>query len=297
MYAKYTVPSTQNVYTVSHREIVMMCCAIKAITGWHINETATISRERSGGQGYLAANRFGPAIGGSHSSMTAEGDNSVLMMKVAMEYLADLATKMDPKKNARGSIGYLLQQVTPGVVLRGFKGGSGTDVDFIRKILKIREELLFTQLAKVMMVKGGSKEEKRVARFKIWSQQQQDLVQSAARAYSERLISDLAIEKIALADAELQPILKKMYNLYLISLLQENIGFFLTNGLISKGGADSLRGDFNKLIADISPEALALAEGFGITEEMLSAPIARDWELYNSYDNAGEMDKYEDLVR
>jgi len=88
-----------------------------------------------------------------------------------------------------------------------------------------------------------------------------------------------------------------MYNLYLISLVQDNIGFFLTNGLISKGGANALRGDFNKLIADISPEALALAEGFGITEEMLSAPIARDWELYNSYDNAGEMDKYEDLVR
>ena len=44
--------------------------------------------------GYLEANRFGFAISGSHSSRTAEGDNSVLMNKVASEF----AKKVDPKE-------------------------------------------------------------------------------------------------------------------------------------------------------------------------------------------------------
>ena len=44
--------------------------------------------------GYLEANRFGFAISGSHSSRTAEGDNSVLMNKVASEF----AKKVNPKE-------------------------------------------------------------------------------------------------------------------------------------------------------------------------------------------------------
>ena len=41
--------------------------------------------------GYLEANRFGYAISGSHSSRTAEGDNAVLMNKVASELVQKLA--------------------------------------------------------------------------------------------------------------------------------------------------------------------------------------------------------------
>lgn len=37
--------------------------------------------------GYLACNRFSDAVGGAHAGMTAEGDNAVLMQKVAKELL------------------------------------------------------------------------------------------------------------------------------------------------------------------------------------------------------------------
>ena len=296
MYAKFSLPG-RDVYTISHREIVMMCCAIKAITGWHINTAATVSRERCGGQGFLAANRFGPAIAGSHSSMTAEGDNSVLMMKVVMEYLADMAVKMRPDKNLPVFLEFMAPAYTPGVVLRRGKAGSGADIEYLRKVIELREKLLFIKVAKKMAVKVADKSELRAKRFEMWSEQHQDLIQAAGRAYSEKLISDICHEKIESADENLQPVLKKMYNLYLITVLQENISFFLTNNLISRRGAADLRDHYDRLIKEIAPDALALADGFGITDEMLSAPIARDWELFNSYDNAGEMKEYEDRVR
>ena len=60
---------------------------LKALTGWSLGRIADNCRERCGGMGFLEANRFGYAISGSHSSRTAEGDNSVLMNKVASELI------------------------------------------------------------------------------------------------------------------------------------------------------------------------------------------------------------------
>lgn len=48
---------------------------------------ATTTVERCGGQGYLACNRLMELFQGAHSGITAEGDNSVLMQKVAKEIL------------------------------------------------------------------------------------------------------------------------------------------------------------------------------------------------------------------
>ncbi|XP_018021744.1 putative acyl-coenzyme A oxidase 3.2, peroxisomal, partial [Hyalella azteca] len=71
-----------------HASVVTKCCAIKPLAAWHLERTATICRERSGGQGFLSCNRFGTFIGLAHAAVTAEGDSSVLMQKVAKERLA-----------------------------------------------------------------------------------------------------------------------------------------------------------------------------------------------------------------
>ena len=68
-------------------EVLILCCVLKPLVTWHAENTATTTRERCGGQGYLSANRFGEAIGGAHAGLTAEGDNRVLMQKVTKELL------------------------------------------------------------------------------------------------------------------------------------------------------------------------------------------------------------------
>ena len=66
---------------------VILCCALKPLCSWHCGEAGNTCRERCGGQGFLSANRLGEIIGFSHAGMTAEGDNRVLMQKVAKELL------------------------------------------------------------------------------------------------------------------------------------------------------------------------------------------------------------------
>ena len=43
-----------------------------------------------------------------------------------------------------------------------------------------------------------------------------------------------------------------------------------------------------QLCAELTPQALALVEAFGLPENVVSAPISRDWVKYNERDNQGE---------
>merc|ERR1719499_267718 len=66
-------------------EVMVLCTVIKPLVAWNCNEVGNVARERAGGQGYLSVNRLGETITFAHAGMTAEGDNSVLMQKVAKE--------------------------------------------------------------------------------------------------------------------------------------------------------------------------------------------------------------------
>ena len=58
-----------------------------------------------------------------------------------------------------------------------------------------------------------------------------------------------------------------------------------TGAKVGKAAADLCR--------KVAPQALALCDAFGISDEMLNAPIARDWIKYNSVDNKGEVEGVE----
>ena len=47
--------------------------------------------------------------------------------------------------------------------------------------------------------------------------------------------------------------------------------------------------EYNNLCADVAAISPELVGSFGIPEELLSAPIARDWQGFNQYDNRGEV--------
>ena len=59
---------------------------------WHLFEASNkCNNNRLSLQGYLSVNRFGTFLGLAHAAMTAEGDNSVLMQKVAKERLGEIS--------------------------------------------------------------------------------------------------------------------------------------------------------------------------------------------------------------
>ena len=117
-------------------------------------------------QGYLSCNRFGTFLGLAHAAMTAEGDNSVLMQKVAKEHLGIMA-----KKGFKNPI-----------ALPSSK--SFTNKDYLLHILNEREVTLFKTLGQKMAAAGKE------GMFNTWMMEESDVIQGAARAFGDRLIAE-----------------------------------------------------------------------------------------------------------
>merc|ERR1712141_542361 len=248
-----------------HAEVVTMCCAIKPIASWNLEECNTVSRERCGGQGYLSCNRFGTFLGLAHAAMTAEGDNSVLMQKVAKERLPVL------KKN---SFKNPIQMPSE----KKF-----TNSNYLLYILNERENILFKTLGEKMATAGKE------AMFNTWMMEESDVIQAAARAFGDRLIAERFAHTLTVCDSELEPILKKIFHLYMVFTVEKNLANLLILGIVKPDQVGDVKQAVVKLCQDLGPYALSLCDAFAITDTMLSAPIALDWVQYNTYDNQGEL--------
>lgn len=243
-----------------HAEIVTMCCVIKPLCGWNLENLASICRERTGGQGYLSVNRLGVFINLSHACITAEGDNAVLMQKVAKERLS-MFFPSDIKP--------------PPVELYS--------INYLHYLLAKREDLLFMQLRDVMMKAGKSK------LFETWMHESSDLIQAASRSYGERLVIERCEIIRQSADPCLTEILLNIHRLYAVSIIRRHLDWYIINDIISIDTAKQFDALFANLCKEIAPQSLALTDAFGLTDSMISAPIAMDWVKYNEYDNQGEL--------
>ena len=263
-----------------HMEVLLLCCVMKTQISWHAERTAATCRERCGGQGFLAANRLGEGIIGGHAGITAEGDNRVLMQKIAKEVLV----KADKKQVAKEMFASYL----PSLVRRTLDGtltGKLSDHPFLLRLLKVRESRLLAELA----IRLRNKKQKGKSIFDVWMYEESDLIQGLAQAYSERAIFEACLNTLKTCEADLKPILAKLFSLSAMDWIEKDLGWFVSEGVISKRMARKIPEYGRELCEEIAPYAIDLIDAFGIPEHMRYAPIAGDWEKYNERDNRGEL--------
>jgi acyl-CoA oxidase len=145
--------------------------------------------------------------------------------------------------------------------------------------------MLFTELGAAMFRAG------RPGMFSTWMYDSSDLIQAAAMAYAERLASEQFRLVIDRASVELKPVLGLLHRLYVLDCIERTLGWFAATDStgLPRDAVKAVPEKARELCRQLAPDALALTEAFGMTEAMLSAPIARDWVAYNEYDNQGEV--------
>lgn len=254
-----------------YSEVVRLCCFIKPLITWNFERTASIARERCGGQGYLAANGFGDYISLAHAGITAEGDNAVLMQKVAKELSVGVLERkinLEVVKDQVNAIKWDIQNLST-----------------LANLIKIRQNSLIHLLNNNII----SKTKQNSNLFDVWMYQESDLIQSVALAHGENVLMQQSLVALEICDSSIKPILSSIIKLYASMAISAAAPFYLSNNLISDDGWATLQDFIHQLVHEISLSSLKIIQGFGIPDEMIQVPIVHDWVEYNKTDNQGEI--------
>ena len=257
--------------------VVILCCVIKPLVAWHTERTATLCRERCGGQGYLSVNRFGQIIGFAHAAMTAEGDNRVLMQKVAKETLDRFGAGNLPHLKADAAITSPVTLSSPQAL---------GDPAVLSTLLRRREARLFDTLAASMASQLSSG----ATVFDVWMHRESDAVQAAAAAFGERMVFDAFADTIAKEQSPaMQAALRPLMTLYAVDCVERELSWYITEGVLTVPHAKAVSPLARQLCAHVGAHMAFYTQAFGIPEHLVCAPIAGDWENFNAVDNRGEI--------
>jgi len=255
-------------------EILIFCCGIKPLVSWHGCLTSNICRERCGGQGYLSVNRFGDVIAGTHATVTAEGDNAVLMQKVTKELL----TLVQTGKRQLDSP----DRPDDRVPIAG-------NVQWQKYLLQHRENKQLQDLALEFQQQLGSGK----SIYQIWMKEKSDEIQGVARSFAESLAYEAysnfvqTFQKDVQGQSLFKPV-SQMLELYTLGCVHEDLGY-ASESVLNNNQIKEIRSRILQLSAEIAPYSIMLVDAFGIPPHQLSAPIAQNWEKYNTVDNRGEL--------
>jgi len=268
------------------RELESRAAGIKALNTWHATATIQACREACGGQGYLSENRLADLRADTDVFTTFEGDNTVLLQLVAKGLISNYADDFG-HLDTLGTVRFVADQVLDTVAertslrtlaerLRSAAPGRDDDVldrSWQVKLLDDREEHTLDALVRRLR-RARDKSLTADEQFTIFNSAQDHLLRSA-RAHLDGLVLDAFVCAV---DAERDPgakaLLGRVCDLYVLSLVEEDKGWFLEHGRISAARAKAVTAEVNRLCAALRPHARVLVDAFGIPESWIGAPIA-----------------------
>ena len=269
------------------RELESRAAGIKALNTWHASATVQACREACGGQGYLSENRLGQLRADTDVFTTFEGDNTVLLQLVAKGLISNYADDFG-NLDTLGTVRFVADQVLDTVAERtslrtlaerllsaapGRDDDAPMDRSWQVKLLDDREQHTLDALVRRLR-RARDKKLSATEQFAIFNGAQDHLLR-AARSHLDGLVLDAFVRAVdAERDPETKTALGRVCDLYALSLIEEDKGWFLEHGRISATRAKAVTAEVNRLCGLLRPHARALVDAFGIPESWIGAPIA-----------------------
>ena len=270
------------------RALEARAAGTKALGTWHASRTIQECREACGGAGYLSVNRFDALRADTDVFTTFEGDNTILLQLVAKGLLTDYKDSFEDmdqigmvrfvggmavetvleRTNARSILERLRDVVGPRDSAddpdEGLQDGS-----WHLEMLTWREEHQLAAVAR-RLKRGMDKGMDPAEVFSLC----QDHVISSARAHVERIVLEAFLDKLAAMDeGPNKEALNHLCDLYALSCIESDRGWFLEHGRISNARSKAVTRRVNQLCRRVRPLAEELVDAFDIPREMLRAEI------------------------
>ena len=268
------------------RRLETLAAGLKAVSTWHTTQTIQTCREACGGAGYLSVNRLTELKADTDVFTTFEGDNTVLLQLVARGLLTNFRDEFGSMDTV-GTVRYVADQVVGAVlertaarslaqwiadaIPRGDEDPNLLDRRYHEYLFAWREkhvlEAAARRMKKLMSADGDA--------FTAFNAVQDHLL-LAARAHVDRVVLehfDAAVDRCE--DRDVKGLLDKVYDLYVLSLLERERAWFMEHGQLSGARAKAIITNVNRLCRELRPQARLLVDAFGIPEELLPA-LVRD---------------------
>jgi acyl-CoA oxidase len=270
------------------RALEARAAGTKALGTWHASRTIQECREACGGAGYLSVNRFDALRADTDVFTTFEGDNTILLQLVAKGLLTDYKDSFEDmdqigmvrfvgsmavetvleRTNARSILERLRDVVGPRDSAddpdEGLQDGS-----WHLEMLTWREEHQLAAVAR-RLKRGMDRGMDPAEVFSLC----QDHVISSAWAHVERIVLEAFLDKLAaMEEGPNKEALNHLCDLYALSCIESDRGWFLEHGRISNARSKAVTRRVNQLCRRVRPLAEELVDAFAVPREMLRAEI------------------------
>ena len=265
------------------RELESRAAGLKVAETRFANDVCQVAREACGGAGYMAENQLTLLRNDVDIFATFEGDNTVLQQLVAKGLLLGYRegwTGLDRRETfvkTADLVGRMVVELTYArtitdrlVAAARRQSGEASILDRSWHALMFveREKHVLESLA--ARLQAAAKASDRFAAVNAL----QDHMIYAAHVHTDRIVLESFIGGIeAVSDPEAKRVLNKLCDLYAVSTLCDDRGWFLEHGRMSAARSKSLVTTVDRLCADLRPHALAVVEGLGIPSHLLGAQM------------------------
>ena len=255
------------------REVEAPAAGLKALATQHCVRTLHACREACGGQGYLAANRFGRLITDTDVFTTFEGANAVLLQLVAKALLSEYREEMgdmrlwDVVRLVADRAQTRLAELNP-IVTRRTDAEHLRDPEFQAAAFRYREERLLSSSARRLksLIDQGADT------FEAMNACQDHLLMLGS-AHAERLTVEAFQQAVVRApNPAVSETLRTLADLHALSRLEAERAWYLESGYFEGNKARAIRAVVNDLCREVAAQALPLVDAFGIPDEVLEAP-------------------------
>ncbi|MGY2067916.1 acyl-CoA dehydrogenase family protein [Blastococcus sp. SYSU DS0619] len=278
----------QEIDEQAQRELESRAAGLKVAQTWHATRTIQMCREACGGAGYLQENRLPHLKADTDVFTTFEGDNTVLLQLVAKGLLTGYRDNFG-SLDGWGRVGFVADMVRETVLERTAARaliqrlvdavpGRDDEVPMLDrgwqvKLFEFREkhalEGAIRRLRKNSSIEG-------MAPFDMFNDVQ-DHVLKAARAHIDRIVLEAFVEGVDRAtDPDVAALLDSLCNLYALSTIEEDKGWFLEHGQLSPARAKALTATVNGLVKELRPHITTLVDAFAIPADWKAAAILEE---------------------
>jgi acyl-CoA oxidase len=269
------------------QDLETLAAALKPYASWSTLDIVQAAREACGGQGYLAENRLSTLHGDLDVYVTFEGDNTVLLQLVAKRLLGDYAQQF--KGADFGTMaGYLADQVGDAAFNRsGLRrlaqnvadfGSTARSIGYVRSTASQRQLLTDRVHSMVAEVADHLKHSSKLPPEEaagLMNKHQSALI-DAAWAHAELVVWEAFTHAVdRLDEGPNKQVMRWLRDLHGFTLIEKHRDWYLMKGRLSAHRAEAITDYINhRLLPRLRPHALDLVDSFGLTEDLIRAPIA-----------------------